>query len=69
MDLFGAELFGNSGPYSGCEEDLSLLKVSATACSVYSLLSPSPIAIVPLTLGKMSNTAITEAWQPQYPAS
>lgn len=32
--LSEAELFGNSGPCSGCEEDLSLLKVAATACGV-----------------------------------
>lgn len=44
MDLFEAELFGNSGPYSGYEEDLSLLKVAATACSIYSPPSPSHCA-------------------------
>lgn len=69
VDLLEAELVGNSGPYTGCGEDLSLLKVAAAACSVYSPLSPSPVAIVPVTLGKMSNMPITEGWGPQDPAS
>lgn len=32
--LSEAELFGNSCPCSDCEEDLSLLKVAATACGI-----------------------------------
>lgn len=47
VDVSEAELVGNSGPYSGCEEDPSLVKVTATACSVH---APSPPALVPLCL-------------------
>lgn len=51
-DVSKAELVGNSGLYSGCEEDL--LKATATACGVHAP-SPPGLVLLCLTLAKMSS--------------